>query len=26
LRASAEGRPFERARIDWLDAVLADAA
>jgi hypothetical protein len=26
LRASAEGRPLERARIDWLDAVLADAA
>lgn len=23
LRASAEGRPFERARIDWLDAVLS---
>lgn len=26
LRASAEGRPFDRARIDWLDSVLADAA
>ena len=24
LRASAEGRPFDRARIDWLDSVLAD--
>jgi len=23
LRATAEGRPFERARIDWLDAVLS---
>ena len=26
LRASAEGRPFERARIDWLDAVLSGTA
>jgi hypothetical protein len=25
LRASAEGRPFDRARIDWLDSVLSDA-
>ena len=23
LRASAEGRPFERARIEWLDEVLS---
>jgi hypothetical protein len=23
LRATAEGRPFDRARIDWLDAVLS---
>lgn len=26
LRASAEGRPFERARIAWLDAVLSGTA
>lgn len=26
VRASAEGRPFERARIDWLDAVLSGTA
>ncbi|HYJ19988.1 MAG TPA: hypothetical protein VEW72_12535 [Burkholderiales bacterium] len=25
LRASAEGRPFDRVRIDWLDSVLSDA-
>jgi hypothetical protein len=24
LRATAEGRPFDRVRIDWLDAVLAE--
>ncbi|HEX7810768.1 MAG TPA: hypothetical protein VF460_02575 [Burkholderiales bacterium] len=24
LRASPEGRPFERAGIDWLDSVLTD--
>lgn len=23
LRSAAEGRPFERARIDWLESVLA---
>lgn len=26
VRASAEGRPFDRARIDWLDSVLAETA
>jgi hypothetical protein len=26
LRATAEGRPFERARVDWLDEVLADGS
>lgn len=25
LRSTAEGRPFERARIDWLESVLRDA-
>ena len=25
LRATAEGRPFEQVRIDWLDSALADS-
>lgn len=26
LRSTAEGRPFERARIDWLESVLAESS
>ncbi len=26
LRSTAEGRPFERARMDWLESVLAESA
>jgi hypothetical protein len=25
LRSTAEGRPFERARIDWLESLLAES-
>lgn len=26
LRSTAEGKPFERARIDWLESILSDGA